>query len=231
MGKRIAIVQSNYIPWKGYFDMINAVDEFVLYDDAQYTKRDWRNRNKIKTAQGPQWLTVPVEVKGKYFQKIRDTRIADPKWAAKHWNTILLNYKKAPAFAEVRDWLEPIYREREWGYLSELNFALIAAVNAYLGIDTKLSWSSDYSLPGGPTENLLAVCQQAGASAYLSGPRAKDYMQLDVFAAAGISVEWMGYDGYPEYAQFHPPFEHGVSVIDLLMQTGKQAVQSMNSFN
>src|SRR5438046_4323553 len=100
MARKAAIVQSNYIPWKGYFDLIRRVDEFILYDDVQYTRRDWRNRNLIKTPQGLRWLTIPVEVKGKYYQSIRDTKIADPVWAASHWQTIVHNYGRAP---HVRD--------------------------------------------------------------------------------------------------------------------------------
>ena len=100
MNKRVAIVQSNYIPWRGYFDLINSVDEFILYDDAQYTKRDWRNRNVIKSSNGLVWLTIPVQVKGKYFQKIRQAVVADEKWSLDHWNVIIHNYSKARYFSQ-----------------------------------------------------------------------------------------------------------------------------------
>lgn len=109
MNKRIAILQSNYIPWKGYFDMIAAVDEFILYDDMQYTRRDWRNRNQIKTPQGVQWLTVPVRVKGKYDQTIRETEIDGIDWAGTHWKIIAQNYRRAPRFEEVAAVFEPLY--------------------------------------------------------------------------------------------------------------------------
>src|SRR5262245_47310638 len=108
-GKRVAIVQSNYIPWKGYFDLINSVDEFVLFDDVQYTRRDWRNRNKIKTPQGLLWLTIPVEVKGKFQQKIHDTRVSDLRWQTKHWQSIAQAYGKARYFAEYRECFENLY--------------------------------------------------------------------------------------------------------------------------
>src|ERR1041384_7029573 len=103
MQKMVAIVQSNYIPWKGYFDMIRGVDEFVLYDDVQYTRRDWRNRNRIKTAQGTQWLTIPVEVKGKYLQAIKETKISDPSWGRTHWRTLCHSYNRAPHFRDFQD--------------------------------------------------------------------------------------------------------------------------------
>src|SRR4051812_8378856 len=108
-GKRVAIVQSNYVPWKGYFDLINAVDEFILYDDMQYTRRDWRNRNKIKTPQGPIWITIPLQVKGRYHQRIDEMLVSDPAWAANHWKTLAHNYAAAPCFGEVAEWLQPLY--------------------------------------------------------------------------------------------------------------------------
>lgn len=136
--KRVAIVQSNYVPWKGYFDLIAAVDEFVLYDDMQYTRRDWRNRNRIKTPTGPQWLTVPVMVKGRFEQPIRDTRIDGTGWAERHWKALECSYRRAPAFAATAAWLEPLYW-RPWTHLSVLNRALIEAVCMRLNITTHLS--------------------------------------------------------------------------------------------
>ena len=128
MKKKVAIVQSNYIPWKGYFDMIAAVDEFILYDDMQYTRRDWRNRNKIKTAQGVKWLTVPVKVKGKYHQSIRETEIAGSQWAQLHWKALVQNYQAAHCFSEIADLLEPLYLSEPPTHLSQLNRRLIEAV-------------------------------------------------------------------------------------------------------
>src|SRR5262245_40296687 len=161
-GKRVAIVQSNYIPWKGYFDMIAAVDEFILLDDVQYTRRDWRNRNQIKTASGPQWLTVPVEVKGKYSQKIRDTEIHGTEWAASHWKTLYQNYRRAECFAEVAAWVEPLYLGETYSHLSRLNRRFIEAICGYLEIQTRITDSSDYRLPEGKTERLASLCEQAG---------------------------------------------------------------------
>ena len=109
-GKTVAIVQSCYIPWKGYFDLINLVDEFILYDDRQYTRRDWRNRNRIKTPQGSQWLTIPVEVKGRYDQRIDETRISDPDWAEQHWKTLTHNYASAPHFDDYGERLRVALR-------------------------------------------------------------------------------------------------------------------------
>ncbi len=228
--KKIAILQSNYIPWKGYFDLINMVDEFVLYDDMQYTRRDWRNRNKIKTPQGLKWLTVPVEVKGKYFQKINETCISEPDWVNKHWQTIKQFYAKAPYFKTYKEIFEEFYLNNNVELLSQVNFRLIQTVNEILGINTKLRWSSDFELVEGQTEKLLGICQQAGADVYLSGPAAKDYFDESLAERMNIKVEWMDYSGYPEYHQLYEPFEHGVTILDLIFNEGPNAKNFMKSF-
>lgn len=225
--KKVAIVQSNYIPWKGYFDMIAAVDEFILYDDMQYTRRDWRNRNQIKTPQGVQWLTVPVMVKGKYHQKIRETEIDGSDWASAHWRAFQQNYGRAPCFEEITGWLKPIYANRTSQYLSQLNRQLIEAVCAYLGIDTLISNSSDYTLLEGKSERLADLCAQAGGTEYISGPAAKDYVEEHVFTRRGINLTWFDYDGYPEYPQLWGEFVHGVTILDLLFNCGKDAHRYM----
>lgn len=228
--KKIAISQSNYIPWKGYFELINMVDEFVLYDDMQYTRRDWRNRNKIKTPQGLKWLTVPIEVKGKYFQKINETFVSDKNWSVNHWQTMKQFYSKAPFFKDYKDIFEAFYMNNQEDRLSLINARLIELVNSILGIQTKITWSSDYELMEGQTEKLLSICQQAGADVYLSGPAAKDYFDESLAERMGIKVEWMDYSGYQEYYQLHPPFEHGVTILDLIFNEGPNATQFMKSF-
>lgn len=221
--KKVVIVQSNYIPWKGYFDMIAAVDEFILYDDMQYTRRDWRNRNQIKTPQGVQWLTVPVKVKGKYEQKIRETELDGTDWAAVHWKTIVQNYRRAPHFNEVAVWLEPLYLAQSYTHLSQLNRSFIEAICSYLGIKTVISNSWDYPLVEGKTERLADLCMQAGGTEYISGPAAKDYIEERIFKERGINLSWFDYAGYPEYPQLWGEFTHGVTILDLLFNCGKGA--------
>jgi hypothetical protein len=228
--KRVAIVQSCYIPWKGYFDLINLVDEFILYDDRQYTRRDWRNRNRIKTPQGSQWLTIPVEVKGRYHQRIDETRISDPDWSERHWQTLVHNYGSAPHFEDYRDRLERLYRKSEDPRLSALNRAFLEELCAILGIETQLSWSTDYQATGEKTERLVSLCEAARATKYLSGPSASDYIDPTLFEEAGIELEYMDYSDYPEYPQLYPPFEHAVTVLDLLFNTGSDAPRYMKSF-
>lgn len=230
MKKKVAILQSNYIPWKGYFDLINSVDEFIIYDDMQYTKRDWRNRNKIKTLDGLRWLSIPVSVKGKYHQKINETLISDPQWAVKHWDTIVHSYKKSPYFMQYKEDFESFYATSDHLYLSSINIELIKLVNNILGITTKISLSSSFELVEGQTERLLDLCEQVGATEYLSGPAARSYFDENLAIKLGIGVEWMSYDDYPEYSQMTMPFDHGVSIIDLIFNEGPNATKFMKSF-
>jgi len=225
MSKRVAIVQSNYIPWKGYFDLIRAVDEFILYDDVQYTRRDWRNRNKIKTPQGSQWLTIPVKIKGKYDQTIQDTRIINPAWARRHWRTICHNYAKTPHFAAYRERFEQLYLGCDEKLLSRVNYRFLGAICGMLGIGTQISWSKDYAVASAKTERLVDLCRHAGATEYLSGPAAKHYLAPELFDAAGIALSFADYSDYPEYPQMFGPFEHEVSIIDLLFNTGPNAAR------
>lgn len=222
MSKKVAIVQSNYVPWKGYFDLIAAVDEFILYDDMQYTRRDWRNRNQIKTPQGVQWITVPVCVKGKYHQLIRDTEIDGQAWVEDHWKALTQNYRRAKHFDEIAAWLEPVLRAGHT-HISELNRQLIEEICRYLGIMTRISWSWDYNLASGKTERLADLCAQAGGTQYISGPSARDYIEPHIFADRGIQLGWFDYNGYPEYAQLWGPFVHGVTILDLLFNCGPDA--------
>lgn len=224
--KRVAILQSNYIPWKGYFDMIAAVDEFIIYDDMQFTKNDWRNRNQIKTAQGPQWITVPVKLSGKFGQLIKNTEINGDVWQAKHLKSIFFNYKKSKYFKELYEKLEELYSV-DYQYISELNRTFISFICDYLEISTKISNSWDYSLSDGKTERLVDLCKQAGATEYISGPAAKDYIEQNYFSDAGIKLTWFDYTGYPEYPQLWGEFVHGVTILDLLFNCGKDSKKYM----
>jgi hypothetical protein len=222
--KKISISQSNYIPWKGYFDLINRVDEFILYDDVQYTRRDWRNRNKIKTPQGLQWLTIPVDVKGKYFQKINETKISNKNWPVKHWQQIKHNYVKAKNFKKYKDIFEELYLSCKEEYLSEINYKFIIAINQILEIKTKIRFSSEFELYGDPTEKLINICKQCNATVYISGPAAKTYFDEQLAKKENILVKYIGYENYKEYEQLYPPFEHGVTILDLILNTDAKKV-------
>lgn len=229
--KSVAILQSNYIPWKGYFDLIAAVDEFILYDEVQFTKNDWRNRNKIKTATGVEWLSVPV---GQDIRRnIRDVVLPNSDWQEKHWRTLKTNYAKARYFPQIATILEPIYRAQNHRHLSALNRNLIVAICDYLGITTRISDSADYPVHpgdengGGKTARLVSLCLQAQATHYVSGPSARSYLDVGAFAGQGITVSWFEYAGYPEYPQRWDGFEHAVSILDLLFNCGPSAAQYM----
>ncbi len=220
---RVAILQSNYIPWKGYFDLIRSCDEFILFDDMQYTRRDWRNRNRIKTPRGLCWLTIPVEVKGRYHQCIRDTRISDPGWARRHFQTLAHHYARTPYWQVYRDRLEALYLGCAETHLSRINHRFLAALCDWLGITTRITCSTDYTLLDGKTERLVDLCRQAAATHYRSGPAGRGYVDAAQFDQAGITLEWMDYAGYPKYPQLHPPFDHHVTVLDLILNVGPEA--------
>ena len=228
--KRIAIVQSNYIPWKGYFDLIHAVDEFVLFDTAQYTRRDWRNRNRIKTPNGLQWLTIPVATKGHYLDAICDIEVSEPGWRQRHWRTIAANYSRAAHFRTLAPVIEELFLSCTDTRLSAINRHFLEGVCPLLRIETPLSSSSDYEMAEGQTERLISICDAAGASVYVSGPSASSYIEPAKFDAAGIALEYFTYEGYPQYEQLYPPFEHSVSIIDLLLNAGPDAPRYMLTF-
>ena len=221
--KKAAILQSNYIPWKGYFDLIASVDEFIIYDEMQYTKNDWRNRNKIKTNKGVEWLTIPVRVES-ISQKINETLIFDKNWSKKHRAALQTNYAKATCFKETKDFIFNLYEEASHtNNLSEINLIFIKGICSFLNIKTKISLSTDYNLGEGKTERLINLCKQTNSDSYISGPSAKDYLDENLFIQNNIELQWMDYSGYTEYQQLHPPFEHGVSILDLIFNEGNNA--------
>lgn len=227
--KKVAVIQSNYIPWKGYFDIINMVDEFIFYDCVQYTKNDWRNRNRIKTSQGVQWITIPVHVDS-LNTTIRETKISDPNWARRHWTFISQSYARSRYFYLYKEQFEKFYLTTTTLYLSEINYSLVELINSILGITTTIRYSSEFQLSGKREERLVDLLKQTGADFYLSGPKAKEYLMEPLFEKEGIELEWMDYSEYPEYPQHFPPFVHEVSVIDLIFNEGPRAPFFMKSF-
>jgi hypothetical protein len=211
---RVGIIQSNYIPWKGYFDFIDSVDLFIFHDDVQYTKGDWRNRNKIKTRNGTKWLTVPVHYRHK-DQLICDTEIDySTDWQNSHLNQLTENYAKAPHFEEVIGLMREAFFYPET-YLSDLNTKLIDSICKYLGITTRLAFSTDYGLSGHKTERLMQLLTRVGATTYVSGPAAKSYLDEKQFHTNGINLEYMKYDIRP-YKQLYGEFNPNVSILDYI---------------
>lgn len=229
MIKNVIITQSNYIPWKGYFDAISISDEFVVYDDMQYTKRDWRNRNLIKTQQGLKWLTIPVEVKGNFFQKINETKIADKNWNKQHWDILKQAYSKSKKYSETKDFVENLYRSISFDYLTDANVHFITEICTYLKIDINLKMSSDFVLNEERSQRLLDICLELNATDYYSGPAAKAYMDEKIFEEAKIGVHYLDYSNYLEYEQLNPPFEHGVSILDLIFNEGEDSYKFLKN--
>ncbi len=229
--KKVAILQSSYIPWKGYFDIINSVDEFILLDSVQYTKRDWRNRNVIVNGEKLTWLTIPVKTKGLYHQRIEDVRVLDHTWAKRHFATIRHCYCRSAWFESY----ERIFSET-WenaageDLLCRINKIFIEMVCNLLKIKTKLSISNIYEPEGKGSSLILDLCIKSGASVYITGPKARNYLEENTFTEAGIQVIYFDYKDYPEYPQQSPLFRHNVSVIDLILNTGPAATDYMLSF-
>ena len=218
---RVAVIQSNYIPWRGYFDIMHDADVFVFYDDVQYTVNDWRNRNRVKTANGVVWLTIPVGDQND--RRICDVVIRDQNWARKHWMTIEQSYHGAPGFARYREFFRAFYT-RSWESLSVLNQTMIQAVAAdLLGIRTQTLDSRDFDLQGKGSDRLLMLLKKMGATDYISGPSAQRYLDAESYARSGVRVHWKDYSHYPEYPQLHGAYAPDLSIVDLLMNCGDQA--------
>jgi hypothetical protein len=222
-GRRVVILQSNYLPWRGYFDLIHDADLFVFHDDLQYTKNDWRNRNKLKTPRGPEWLTVPVGTDE--HRRIDEVALpADRAWAEKHWRLIREHYRTAPHFARYEPFFRDVYEDRTWTRLSELNqFLIVSIAREFLGLTTEFADSASFQLTSRKQERVLDLLRATHAGTYISGPAAQDYLDPENFRVAGIELIWKDYAGYPDYPQFHPPFAGAVSIIDLLFHTGPAA--------
>lgn len=219
---KIAILQSNYIPWKGVFDLINQVDTFVFLEDVQFTKRDWRTRNKIKTPNGEIWLSVPVK-KAPRNTKIYEINISnETDWQKEHYKKIKYSYSKSPYFNEYKWILDEIYLAKQWFNLSEFNIFTTKLISHVLGIKTKFINSLDLGVEGTKDDKLIGICKKLGGTFYLSGPSAKSYIIPDKFKKERIRLAYIVYD-YPEYPQLYGEFTHFVSILDVIFHCGSDA--------
>jgi hypothetical protein len=219
MAKRAAIVQSSYIPWKGYFEIINDVDIFVFYDTVQYSKRSWINRNRIKSPLGTRWISVPVRASTKFA--INETLVSGDAWKEQHFSALRQSYSKCDYWDVVEDLFAPA-RKTNINTISELNQLLVGEICQYLGISTQLLCSSSIPQVGSKSERLISIMEHIGADSYLSGPAAKSYIGRE-FHDAGIELCWKNYEGYPEYPQPHGEFDHHVSIVDLIASQGPKS--------
>lgn len=222
--KKVVVLQSNYLPWKGYFDLISRADLFIFYDDVQFTKNDWRNRNKIKTPRGAEWISIPCGTDLKRL--IREVEIIDKDWQKDHWNRIAIHYAKANYFNEYKDFFKDFYLNQLWKNLSQLNQYLIMGIaKQFLNLNTSFGQSHDYHPEGVRLDRLMNVLKKAGATEYISGPAAKSYISDDYFLKENIKLTWIDYSNYPEYRQLYPPFVHEVSIIDLIFNEGPDSIR------
>ncbi|MEI6816420.1 MAG: WbqC family protein [Bacteroidota bacterium] len=214
---KVAIIQSNYMPWKGYFDMIHDVDVFCFYDEVKYTKNDWRNRNKIYSINGSFWLTIPIN-KNAVKQKISEVDLPKNNWQAEHYYSIYQTYRKAPFFQQLQPLLNDFYNRKEWKHLSEFNQYSIKHISQYLGIETSFASSQEFELKGDRVERLLNLLTDLKATEYLSGPMAKDYLNgfEQLFNERNIILTYKDYSGYPSYQQISHTFDPYVSILDMI---------------
>ena len=221
---RVAIHQPQFLPWLGYLDKIDRADLFVLLDSVQFKKNEWQNRNRIRTAQGSQWLTVPVL--HNFGQSIKDVRINQmTDWRANHLRAVEMHYAQAAHREPVMAGLRAIY-EQPWDRLADLNLAVLRWLLGEFGIKTPLRLSSDMQLPEEPTERLIEICRAVGATCYLAGAGSKDYMDFKKFEKAGMAVEVQDFH-HPVYRQCYEPFIPAMSAIDLLLTCGGQSFHSL----
>jgi len=214
---KVAILQSNYIPWRGYFDLIHDADVFVFYDCVQYTKNDWRNRNIIYTRNGKQWLTIPVSsdaVKG----TIDEVQLINSRWQQKHHRALFIGYKQAPFFPQLEELANEFLLARQWTSLSELNKHLIMSISRRLGCKTKFVNARELSPRGNRVERLIDILRKIGASHYISGKAAAGYLfgKEALFHEHGVELLYKEYAAYKPYRQLADPFEQSVSILDMV---------------
>lgn len=222
---RLAVLQPGYLPWLGFFDQLQRADSFIFYDDVQYDKNGWRNRNRIKSTKGqPHWLTVPVRVQS-LSQRLIDTEIDNRQpWARKHLGTIRQFYANAPHLKRYFPELEALLLGTKWERLCDLDLAVIKLLCRWLNLERKTLRSSEFSIHSDRSERLVKFCLDAGADRYLSGNAAQSYLDVELFARHGIEIEWQDYR-HPTYLQQHGDFVPYLSTLDLLLNCGDESLQ------
>lgn len=221
---RVAILQPSYLPWIGYFDQIAKVDRFIYLDDIQFTRRDWRNRNKIRTAESWTWLTVPVIQKNRYAQTLLETQIdSSSNWRTKHLNSIRHNYIKTRFFDLYFPKIETIIN-KDWDLLVDLCLELTENLKNWLEISTPTIRSSELNVSEKKGDKILALCRKLEATHYLTGDLARDYLNESEFLSYNIRLEYHNYT-HPTYPQRYPGFVPYMSIIDLLFNQGEKSLE------
>lgn len=225
---KVGIIQSSYIPWRGYFDFIASVDVFIVYDTVQYSKGSWRNRNRIKTSVGPRWLTMHVR-HDTLHKRILDTMVDTSRpWRASHLDSFRQSYRHAPHYGLAAELFAGALGPEAAESISAVNLRLIRAVMEVLSIRTPLVMSETLDVEGDPTERLVKLVRAVGGTSYLSGPSASDYLDVETFRAAGLGLFYKSYD-YPDYPQGPGPFVGEVTILDLIAHVGLACKSYMTS--
>lgn len=225
---RLAILQPGYLPWLGFFEQMYHSDIFVVYDNVQYDKHGWRNRNRIKTSNGAQWLTVPVLTKGQDKPLNRDILIDNKtNWGKKHLLSLRQNYSKAPCFKEYISFFEDTY-SRQWDKLIDLDMHLIRRFAEILGIKSKIVFASSLQATGDAVQRLISICKELGADTFYEGAAGKDYIDTKVFEKAGITLEFQDYQ-HPVYKQLYGDFLPYLSIVDLIFNHGSHSLEILGS--
>jgi len=224
---RVGIHQPMYLPWLGLFERVYDCNVFVLLDNVPYSKNYFINRNKIKTADGGIWLTIPVLTKGRFKQLIKDVQIdnATP-WPRKHWKSIYYSYNKAPYFSKYADFFERTYKT-EWIYLIDIIDHLFFFILKALKINTPIIKASELGIKGKKEELILSICKTVKADEYLSGPDGKNYLNLRLWRENNIKVIFHNYH-HPKYPQLYGEFLPQMSIIDLLFNCGDESLKILS---
>ena len=221
--KRVAVIQPGYLPWLGFFELIASSDVFVIYDDVQFDKNGWRNRNRIKTAEGPQWLTIPVLIKGKNKPLNNEVNVKEDLWRKKHLKSLQHNYVKSKYFNDVFGILEKGLNE-DTDKLIDIDMFFVNKIKEYLGIKTDVVLSSDLGVDGGnKTDRLINICRKFGGTHYYNGAAGKELYKKEDFASLGVTLEFQDYK-HPVYTQLYGEFVPYLSVVDLLFNEGKASL-------
>ena len=225
----VAVHQPQYLPWLGYFDKMRRADVFCYLNDVQYKKNEWQNRNRIKTAQNRQWITVPVRYH--FPEKINEVHINNGvDWTRKHLQALVTNYSRSPYYSEYIPIFEEVY-SREWQLISELNVHLIERLRGVLNLQEKPTvLSSDLELREEPTDRLIDICKALGADTYLAGQGGADYMDLERFEKNGLKLTVQEFK-HPVYSQLFEDFHSHLSIVDLLFNCGPESMNIIREAN
>jgi hypothetical protein len=232
--KRVTLLQSNYLPWRGYFDFMAKSDEFIVYDSCQYTVNDWRNRNQVKTHDGVRWITVPVITKGRFGQRIVDAEVVDQKWIKAHFSTISAALGRAEHGKPTLELLGECYAvAAKTRSLHEINVRFLEAIHSMLGFGCRITDDSDYGVDTiadlSPSAKVAELVRRAGGTRYLTGPRGLDYLEPADFSTRDIAIDVLDYATLTPYPQLYGEFVDHLSVVDLLANVGSVAPSYLTS--